>query len=100
MRYYEVMLIFNPLLDSEIIDQQINRFKETVETLGASFDKNEKWGLKKLAHRIQRHNEGYYAIIYFYGNKESAIELDRVIGITDEVMRHMIVRMDHLAAKQ
>lgn len=97
MRYYEVMLIFNPLLDAEIIDGQIDRFKDLIVPLGATFDKVEKWGSKRLSHRIQRHNEGYYALLYFYSEKEAVHELDRVLGITDEVMRHMIVKREPVA---
>lgn len=100
MRYYEVMLIFNPLLDPEIIDQQIARFKDILEGLGAKIDKVDKWGMKRLAHRIQRHNEGYYAVLYFYGEKEAATELDRIAGITDEVMRHLTIRRESVPEKE
>ena len=50
------------------------------------------WGKRKLAYEIAKVNEGYYTLINFTASPELPKELDRVLRITDGIIRHMIVK--------
>ena len=55
----------------------------------------EKWAKRRLAYEINRIREGIYLIFVFKGTPELSDELDRLLKIDQEIMRHMIVRIDH-----
>ncbi len=52
----------------------------------------DQWGKKRLAYPIEEKTEGFYVVNYFTGNKEIVDELDRIIKIDDNVLRHIIVK--------
>lgn len=91
---YEVMYIVKPGLEEETYQGLIDRFNGVIQAQGGSVTSVDKWGIRKLAYDIQKHREGYYVVANFTGPSTCAQELDRVLKITDEVLRHMIVRTD------
>jgi len=91
MRKYEGMFIFLPNLEEEQRDAMLDRIKGIIEADG-EIDNIEEWGLRKLAYEINDIGEGYYVLINFTTIPEVKDELDRIIKISDSVMRHMIVR--------
>ncbi|MEW6276393.1 MAG: 30S ribosomal protein S6 [Bacillota bacterium] len=92
MTDYEAMFILRPDLEEEKITEVMERFRSLVENHGGEVTKLERWGKRRLAYQIQHLREGIYIILRFKGNNEVVQELDRVFKITDEVLRHMIVR--------
>ena len=92
MRAYEVMYIIKPVED-ETIDAVVAKFEKLLTNNGAVIDKTDRWGKRKLAYLIDDLAEGYYVLV---DSAEPAAvkELDRVMKITDEVMRHMIIKKD------
>ncbi|NLM04104.1 MAG: 30S ribosomal protein S6 [Clostridiales bacterium] len=93
MNKYELVCIFNPNTDEEKRNQLLDKFKEIIETDG-TVDNVDEWGLRKLAYEIEKLNEGYYVLINFTTNPETPKELDRNLKIADEVIRHMIVKIE------
>lgn len=91
MRKYEGMFIFLPNLDEEKRNAMLDRIKGIIETEG-TVDTVDEWGMRKLAYEINDLHEGYYVLINFTTTPEVKEELERVIKISDSVMRHMIVR--------
>ena len=91
MRKYEAMLIFYPTAEEEIRERVLERFKGIVEENGSITEVDE-WGLRKLAYAIDDLNEGYYVLVNFETEAETVIELERIIKISDSIMRHMIIR--------
>ncbi len=91
MRKYEGMFIFVPNLEEEKRNATLDRIKGIIETDG-EIDTVDEWGLRKLAYEINDLGEGYYVLINFTTTPEVKDELDRVVKISDSVMRHMIVR--------
>jgi len=89
---YEAMFILRPDLEEEKVAEIMDRFRALVENRGGEVTKLEKWGKRRLAYEIQHLWEGLYIILRFKGNTEIVQELDRVFKISDEVIRHMIVR--------
>lgn len=92
MRKYETMYIINPSLEPDAIDQVVTRFEEVVKKTKGKVAKVDRWGMRKLAYPILNHNDGYYVVMDFEGEPETAAELNRVFKIADEIIRFMIIR--------
>ena len=90
---YEVLYIIDPALGEEAIAAMIEKFKTLVETQGtvAAIDD---WGKRRLAYPINDLNEGHYVLMTFTAAPELPAELDRVLKITEGVMRSMIICKD------
>jgi len=94
MRAYETLFILKPDLEEEAITAAIERLTTLIQNNNGTVEQVNRWGKKKLAYEIQDYREGYYTLILFQGEPETAKELDRVMRLSDEVMRHIIVRRD------
>jgi small subunit ribosomal protein S6 len=92
VRSYECVFILRPDLDEERAGEVAEKFKSLVENHGGEVTKLEKWGKRRLAYEIAHTREGLYMIMHFNAAPEVAQELDRVLKITEDVLRHIIVR--------
>lgn len=91
---YELMYIINPTLTEEETEAVVEKFKALVEQHG-TLDEMELMGKRKLAYEINYLTEGYYVLVKFTSAPEFPAELDRILGITDGVIRSLItVRCD------
>jgi small subunit ribosomal protein S6 len=90
---YEVVYIMDPALGEEGIAALIEKFKTLVETQGTVSEVDE-WGKRRLAYPINDLTEGYYVLMTFTAAPELPAELDRVLKITEGVMRSMIICKD------
>ena len=90
---YEVVFILNPNLDEEATAAMVAKFKTLVEQNSSAMEVEE-WGKRKLAYAINYITEGYYVLISFTSAPEFPKELDRILRITDGVIRSMIVCKD------
>lgn len=86
---YECMYIVNPNLTEEETAAIVEKFKALVEANG-TLDEMEEMGKRKLAYDINFISEGYYVLVKFTSAPEFPAELDRVLGITDGIMRSLI----------
>jgi small subunit ribosomal protein S6 len=86
---YELMYIINPTLTEEETSAIVEKFKALVEQYG-TLDELELTGKQKLAYEINDHSEGYYVLVRFTSAPDFPAELDRVLGITDGVIRSLI----------
>ncbi len=94
MRKYEVVFVLRPDLDEEKSAAVMERFKNLIESQGGEVLKLDKWGKRRLAYEVKDFREGVYIIVHMNAQSKVATELDRVFKITDEVLRHIIVRID------
>lgn len=94
MRKYETIFILRPELDEEKVAETIDKFKSLVENNGGEIASLDKWGKRRLAYEIDHTREGFYVISKFKAEPAAASEVDRVFKISDDVMRHIIVRED------
>ena len=94
MRNYELMYIIKPETDEEKVTAIVERFKALVEEKGAEVTKLDKWGKRRLAYEINKIKEGIYILMQFKGEAAAAAELDRLMKINDDIIRHMITRDD------
>ncbi len=90
---YEVVYIMDPALGEEGIAALKERFKSMVETNGTLTEVDE-WGKRRLAYPINDLNEGYYVLMSFTSGAQFPAELDRILKITDGVIRSMIICKD------
>ena len=88
---YEVVYIIDPALGEEAIAATVEKFKALTEQHGCSAVEVEEWGKRKLAYAIYYKSEGYYVLMSFTSDPAFPKELDRILGITDGIMRSMIV---------
>ncbi|AEF95544.1 30S ribosomal protein S6 [Desulfotomaculum nigrificans CO-1-SRB] len=94
MRNYEVMYIVKPDVEDEQLNALVERFKGLVENQGAEVTKLDKWGKRRLAYEVNHLREGIYVVMQFKAEPAAAAELDRVLKISDDIIRHIIVRED------
>ncbi|HAW60095.1 MAG TPA: 30S ribosomal protein S6 [Actinobacteria bacterium] len=94
MRDYEIMVILDPTLEDEAIEKAIAKLENLLRKHKDKVENVEKWGRRKLAYPIAKHFEGYYLVIRCKAEPKTLTELERVMGLADEVLRHMIVRLN------
>ena len=92
MHPYEVMLMLDPDADEARQNEVIERIRQIVEQGGGTFESVDTWGRLKLAYEIDHKGEAFYHIVNFTSSPETLDEVKRVLRITDDVMRHMVVR--------
>ena len=88
---YELMYIINPNFTEEQTAAVVEKFKALVEAHG-TLDELEEMGKRKLAYEINYISEGYYVLVKFTSGPDFPAELDRVLGITDGILRSLITR--------
>lgn len=91
MRAYELMYIIRPDLDEEQTNAVIEKYKGLLETQGATVQNVEKWGKRRLAYLVKDQMEGFYVIVTFRAEAPAVAELERVLKISDEVIKHLII---------
>lgn len=94
MRSYETLFVLKPDLDEETTAAAVDKIGELIQQNKGTLEQVNRWGKKRLAYEIQDYREGYYTLIIFQGVPETANELDRVLRLSDGVLRHIIVRRD------
>ncbi|RKD32070.1 30S ribosomal protein S6 [Thermohalobacter berrensis] len=92
MNKYEASFVLVPNLEDEKRNGVIERFKELVEKGKGNIEKVDEWGLRKLAYTVKNFTEGYYVFINFQGEAGIVDEINRIAKITDEVLRHMVIK--------
>jgi small subunit ribosomal protein S6 len=84
------------ILDASLADEAkealIKKFEDLVVENGGAIEKTDRWGLKKLQYPINYKTEGYYVLMTFEAEKTLVVELKRIIGITDGVIRRLITK--------
>ena len=90
---YEVVYIIDPAQGEEGTAALVAKFRTLAEQNGSAVEVEE-WGSRRLAYPINFKNDGYYVLMTFTSAPEFPRELDRVFGITDGIMRSMIVCKD------
>ena len=87
---YEVVYIIDPMLSEEDTAALVAKFKTLADQNGSAVEVEE-WGKRKLAYEINDRTEGYYVLMNFTSAPAFPKELDRVLRITDGIMRSLIV---------
>ena len=91
MNKYEVMYIVKPV-EEEAYEAVVAKFDNLINKNGGNVEKTDRWGKKRLAYEINDIADGFYVLVTFNAEPKTIKELDRVMKITDEILRHMIIR--------
>ena len=97
MRRYELMLILRPDVADDKAQAVIDRTTRQVSAGGGQIVKVAPWGRRRLAYQIDRYREGSYHIVLFEAPAEAIAELERGLQITEEVLRHLVTRVERPA---
>ena len=94
-RNYEMVYIIRPNLEEDQVQAVVDKFSALINNNDGEVTTVDSWGKKRLAYEIDDFREGYYFLVTFQGAPATAEELDRVLKITDEILRFMIIRKDN-----
>ena len=98
MRDYEVLYIVRADLDDDKVQDVIKRVNTLIERAGGAAERTNLWGKRKLAYEVKHQKEGAYVLQDFRIDPQRIPELEAALKITEEVLRHLIVRKPEKAA--
>ena len=87
------MLIVIPELDEEQVESTIGRFRTIIERTGGEAGEVNHWGRRKLAYEIDHRTDGFYAVMEFTAGDRTLTELKRILRVSDDVLRHMVMKL-------
>ncbi len=93
-RTYEALYIVDPNSSDEQIDSVIAKYQKVVTDNGGEVLVAGKWDKRKLTYEIKGHKEGVYILMYFTGETSTESEVQRIMRISDDCLKHMILRVD------
>ena len=94
------MLVIRPDAPDDSVQALIDRQTRTIVTAGGQIIKVSPWGRRRLAYKIGPNIEASYFIIVFDAPSEAVAELERGLNITEEVLRHLVTRVDRPTASR
>jgi len=98
LRDYEVLYIVRADLDDEKVQDAVKRVNTLIERSGGTVERTNLWGKRKLAYEVKHQKEGSYVLQDFQFDPGRVPELESALKITEEVLRHLIVRKPEKAA--
>ena len=93
MRLYEALFIVKPDAPEEEVDGFVDQIKQVITSGNGTVEKADKWGVRKLAYRLQKYNEGIYVLVQFSSSPELVKEIERRFRVTDVVARVFAVNL-------
>ncbi|MFO7696583.1 MAG: 30S ribosomal protein S6 [Anaerolineae bacterium] len=96
MRTYELVLVVQPGLDEEGLDAFLSTLTGVVTDAGGQFVDVEHMGRRRLAYPIKKATEGHYVLLHLNMENPALVEIERRIKLSEEVLRHLVIRMDEL----
>lgn len=94
VRPYEALYIVHPDLSDEEVAPIMEKYKKVVEEQGGEVESTNRWEKRSLAYEVKGQREGIYVLMNFKSEAKAAEELNRLFKIGDDVLRHLIVRLD------
>jgi small subunit ribosomal protein S6 len=99
MRVYEELFILKPDTVEEEVDGFVEQIQHVITNGKGTVDKTDKWGVRKLAYRVQKYNEGLYVLIQFSSTPDLVKEVERRMRVADQVIKFITVRIDEKQKK-
>lgn len=94
MNHYELMYIMVPTLEGEALEAVMTKVTTLIESVNGTITEVKKWGKRRLAYEINDIKDGFYVVVTFDADPSSISEIDRVLKLTEEIIRFMITRDD------
>jgi small subunit ribosomal protein S6 len=99
MRVYEELFILKPDTVEEEVDGFVEQIQHVITNGKGTIDKTDKWGVRKLAYRVQKYSEGLYVLIQFSSTPDLVKEVERRLRVSDAVIKFITVRIDEKQKK-
>jgi len=96
---YEGMFLF-PTSKSARLSEAIGHVKEMLDRAGAEMIAMSKWNEGQLSYAIKKHRRGLYLLTYFNCDPQKMVQIERDSNLSEEIMRYMIIRADHLTVEE
>jgi len=94
MQKYEVMAIMKGDASDADVQKVADRYKAVIEESGGTVEKASKWEKRKLAYEIEGQREGNYVLFNFEADQKLPLELNRLMRISDDIIRHRIFKVE------
>lgn len=94
MNKYEIMFIVKPDLEETSINNEAENLKKVLTNLEAKIVEEKAMGQRELAYEIKKYKNGYYFLFVVEGSHEAIKEFDRLAGINENILRHLIIRKE------
>lgn len=99
-RDYELGFILNPEVNEEQTGALLTRISQIVTNYDGQVVRVNQWGRRRMAYPINHNRDGYYIFMDMILTPETVTELDRTLKVSEDVLRHMIIRRDPKAVKK
>ena len=96
MSFYEHVFLARQDVSGQRVDELVEQFKGVIEAGGGSIGKVEYWGLKNLPFRIKKNRKAHYSLMNLDAPHEAVAEMERQMGLNEDVIRFMTIRVDEL----
>ena len=93
MQKYEMLILLRSDMEEEAREAELKKYADIVVSFGGSVESTDKWGVKKTAYPIAFKSDAFYALMTFLANGAAIAELDRVAGLSGDVLRRMITKV-------
>lgn len=94
MPNYEMVFVLRPTIPDDLIEQSVEQVSNIITSRGGEIAKNDTWGRRRLAYPLDDHREGIYVLSTFTSPASAQTEIESQLKITEDVLRHLIVRRD------
>ncbi|MCL2616392.1 MAG: 30S ribosomal protein S6 [Defluviitaleaceae bacterium] len=91
---YELALILRATLDDEAKTAQMDQITQLLGRFGATIEKVDEWGRRRLAYEIAKQNEGIYYFITFSSDASVPAEIESRVRIMENLLRYLIIRIE------
>ncbi|MBA2693033.1 MAG: 30S ribosomal protein S6 [Rubrobacter sp.] len=82
-----------PELDDEQVENTVSRFQTVINRTGGEAREPNFWGKRRLAYEIDHRADAFYVVMEFTAGERTLVELKRILRVSDDVLRHMIVKL-------
>lgn len=98
VRPYEVMVILDAGLEDDVIRSVVDRATDLISSRGGNLGRIDRWGKRRFAYEMRHRNEGYYVVVEATAEPAVMAEVDRMLFLADEVLRHKVIRLPEATA--
>ncbi len=94
MQKYEMLILLRSDMEDEAREAELKKYADIVASMGGNVEATDKWGVKKTAYPIDYKTDAFFALMKFESDGAVVKELDRVAGISADVLRRMITKVE------
>ena len=91
---YEMLMLLKSDMEEDAREAEIKKYADIVTSMGGSVESGDKWGVKKTAYPIQYKTEAFFFLMTFTADGACVKEIDRVAGISADVLRRVITKKE------